>query len=96
MAAQKPRQLKNKIPPNLSSALGLADFKFYIDGDLVDSETNNQLGDYITSIDHVYIGRMMYEGGLKGSFNGSIDEVRIYNRALTEDEIEEVCDCGVE
>jgi hypothetical protein len=69
---------------------------FYIDGDEVGSTSNNQAGDYTTSIDHVYIGKMMYEGGLKGSFNGAIDEVRIYNRALTEDEIEEVCDCGVE
>jgi hypothetical protein len=63
------------------------DLKFYIDGDLVDSETNNQSGDYTTSIDHVYIGRMMYEGGLKGSMNGAIDEVIIYNRALSAEEI---------
>jgi len=67
-----------------------ANFRFYIDGDLVDSETNNQSGDYTTSIDHVYIGRLMYGGGLRGSFNGAIDEVIIYDRALSATEVEEL------
>jgi hypothetical protein len=66
------------------------DFVLYVDGVEVDSALVNQSGNYWTSIDHVHIGRLMYEGGLKGSFNGAIDEVIIYNRALSAAEIEEL------
>jgi hypothetical protein len=66
------------------------DFVFYVDGAEVDRALVNQSGNYWTSIDHVYIGRLMYESGLKGSFNGAIDEVIIYDRALSAAEIEEL------
>ena len=64
------------------------DFIFYIDGVEVSRTSNNQSGVYTTSIDHVYIGRYMYSGLLKGSFNGAMDDVRIYDRALSAEEIQ--------
>lgn len=67
--------------------VNLTDFIFYIDGTEVSRTTNEQLGDYITSIDHVSIGRNRYEGANAGFFNGAIDDVRIYDRALSESEI---------
>ena len=63
------------------------DFIFYIDGVEVDKTTNNQTGNYITSIDYVYFGRHRYNGKDHGYFNGAIDDVRAYDRALTEEEI---------
>ena len=66
------------------------DFIFYIDGIEVDRAANNQVGNYVTSIDNIYIGRIHSNGEDKGFFNGSIDDVRIYDRALSAQEIEEL------
>jgi len=63
------------------------EFIFYIDGSEVKSTSNNQLGDYVTSIDYVDIGRYRWHEENRGFFNGKIDEVRIYDRALTAEEI---------
>jgi len=72
-----------------------ANFIFYIDGVEVDSTSNNQSGDYTTSIDHVYIGRNAYSGHpLAESFNGLIDEVMIFNAALSSDEIKDLHERG--
>jgi len=64
-----------------------SDFIFYIDGNEVARTTNQQLGDYTTSIDNISIGRNRYESSDAGVFNGTIDDVRIYDRALSESEI---------
>lgn len=66
------------------------DFIFYIDGEEVDRTSNNQSGDYTTSIDYVHIGHTKYEGVDSGFFNGSIDDVRIYNRSLSDQEVLEL------
>jgi len=61
---------------------------FYIDGIEMDRAANNQSGNYITSIDEVDIGRHWYRGIVyAGFFNGLIDDVRIYNTALSQEEI---------
>ena len=65
-------------------------FIFYIDGIEVNSTTNNQLGNYIVSIDYVDLGRHRYDGITRGYFDGLIDDVRIYDRALTAEEIEQL------
>jgi len=63
------------------------EFIFYIDGIDVNSTSNDQLGDYITSIDYVDIGRYRWGGENRGFFNGQIDDVRIYDQALSGEEI---------
>ncbi|MHC4587306.1 MAG: LamG domain-containing protein, partial [Planctomycetota bacterium] len=61
---------------------------YYVDAVEVDSAANNQVGDYVTSIDFVDIGRHRYSQVDRGFFNGLIDDVRIYNRALSAEEIQ--------
>jgi hypothetical protein len=73
------------------------DFVFYIDGVEVDRTSNNQQGDYVTSIDHVYIGKGEYtgnQGTLRSYFNGLIDEVMVWERALSAEEVEQVYQGG--
>ncbi len=70
-----------------SMTVDSTDFTFYIDGVEVDRTSNDQAGDYVTSIDYVSIGRHSYRGANRGLFNGVIDEVAIYNRALSAEEI---------
>ena len=60
---------------------------FYIDGQLNGSQANGQSGDYDIGIDYNAIGKYGYGGGDYGFFNGTIDEVRIYNRSLSAQEI---------
>jgi hypothetical protein len=52
----------------------------------VGSDTNNQTGTY-TDINYVDIGRVRYSGINVGFFNGIIDEVAIFSRALTAEDI---------
>jgi len=66
------------------------DFIFYIDGSEVDREANYQLGDYVTSIDHVYLGKHAYSGGAQGFLNGLVDDARIYNSALSAADIQDL------
>ena len=62
--------------------------KLYIDGITVSSAVNDQTGDLSTSIDHVTIGTHRFSGGgLRGAFNGAIDDVRIFDCALSPTEI---------
>ena len=58
--------------------------KLYVNGilDLQDTYTDNM----VTSVKPVIIGS---SNGTADFFNGSIDEVKIYNRALTADEVQE-------
>lgn len=59
----------------------------YVDNVQTDTDTNNQLGNYTTSIDHIDIAREAYTGATRGLFNGPIFDVRSYNRALSVAEI---------
>jgi len=72
-----------------------ADFIFYIDGVEVNRTTNNQSGNYITSIDYVDIGRGKSVEGDLAFFNGAIDETRIYDRALSAEEVSQLCEEGL-
>jgi hypothetical protein len=61
---------------------------FYIDGQLVGTSAYNQTGDFVTSVDHVSIGRHTHTSGqVYGTFDGDIDEFRIYNKCLTSNEV---------
>lgn len=62
----------------------------YIDGVFVNSTVNTQSGNYITSIDYIQLGRHRYGGVDYGYFNGSIDEVMIFNTALNSTQISDI------
>ena len=62
------------------------DIKLYINGTLAYVYSSRVLGSINSSISNVYIGQ--YDNSLyRYRFPGSIDEVMIYNRSLTDDEI---------
>jgi hypothetical protein len=62
--------------------------KIYLDGLLIADTLFTQTGDFTTSIDHVDIGIHTFSGNqLKGALNGRMDDFRIYDRALTHQEI---------
>ncbi|MFA7171214.1 MAG: DUF2341 domain-containing protein [Candidatus Paceibacterota bacterium] len=60
--------------------------RFYVDGIKTPNEFS-QTGTLNINTNDVYIGN---RGTLDRGFQGSIDDVRIYNRALSEDEIEQL------
>ncbi len=62
-------------------------FIFYIDGVVVGSESNLQTGNFTTSIDYINIGRERWSGYDRRFFNGLIDDVRIYDSALSAEQI---------
>ena len=61
--------------------------QIYIDGELRAVEINQESGGYTENIDHVTLGAHKYYGIVKSSIDGMMDEVRIWNRALTANEI---------
>lgn len=64
---------------------------FYIDGQLVGSSVYNQTGDFITSVDHVSLGRHTHTSDqVYGTFEGDMDEFRIYNKCLTANEVRDI------
>lgn len=62
-------------------------FIFYIDGQEVDRSNNYQNGDYSSISQGVFIGKSYYSGTDRRFFNGLIDDVRIYDSALSAEEI---------
>lgn len=62
--------------------------EIFIDANLYCTGTFTDDGDFTSSIDHVNIGSHHYKGAIKGAFNGAIDDIHIYNRALNNCEIE--------
>jgi len=62
--------------------------RIYVDGQLYCWGTFPSDGDFVTDIDHVNLGSHHYQGWQMGAFNGVMDEVYIYNRALNLCEIE--------
>ena len=59
--------------------------KLYVNGNLENS--NNLAGQICNSINDVNIGADINNGSLWRFFNGQLDDIAIYNRALTEQEI---------
>jgi hypothetical protein len=64
--------------------------RLYVDGALVASETFTAPANTNYAL---YIGR--YYGGTGSGWNGSMDEVRLYNRALTSAEVAGLSSLGV-
>jgi len=64
--------------------------RLYVDGQDATESSSSGTGAMVSSFD-LYIGRYYYvPDGRWYSWDGSIDEVRIYNRALSADEIREI------
>lgn len=62
--------------------------RVYINANQISKTYFSQAGNFNTSIDHVDIGSHRHTGNsLRGALYGDIDDVRIYNRALSEREI---------
>lgn len=62
--------------------------KLYIDGQLVATTEIQQTGSYSTNISTMEIGRHRVNGENSGFYNGSIDDVAVWDRALSAMEIE--------
>ncbi|MHA1895109.1 MAG: LamG-like jellyroll fold domain-containing protein [Candidatus Helarchaeota archaeon] len=62
---------------------GTQKFKVYMDGSQVGSTQNSGTG---KSFEDIWIGKF----GSETSFNGSLDDIRVYNRSLSEDELERI------
>ena len=60
--------------------------KLYINGILVNS--NNVKGEICSSINDLIFGADIENGNIYRNFNGQLDDIAIYNRALTEAEIQ--------
>lgn len=61
----------------------IPELRFYLNGDLVNSEIINNT-EFSSSNANVYIGT--YDGGSE-FWNGEIDDIRVYNRVLSENEV---------
>lgn len=64
------------------------EMRLYVDGIEVASAPYIQDGNINTNIDYVFIGKNRYLGTDAGLFNGVIDEVKIFDCALTDEEIQ--------
>ena len=63
-----------------------AGHKIYLDGELKNSDTNTNNDNYnITRM--ISLGARAWTSPQVAFFNGVLDEVRVYNRALTQDEV---------
>ncbi len=63
---------------------------FYVNGKQTAKKSYNEIRKSANSIDNVLIGARYYKGSSNCEYHGLIDELRIYNRAITESEIQEV------
>ncbi|MEZ4771995.1 MAG: LamG-like jellyroll fold domain-containing protein [Bacteroidia bacterium] len=61
--------------------------KLYLNGLFVAGKLFSQGGGDVTDIDYVDIGRAYYSGSLYGAFYGAMDDVKIYDCALTNREV---------
>jgi len=59
----------------------------YIDGQLEGTDSNSSFFSNISNADAVDIGRTMRSSGASYEFDGLLDDVRVYNRALTTTDI---------
>jgi len=60
--------------------------KIYLDGELKNSDTNVNNDNYATTR-MISLGARAWTNPQVAFFNGALDEVRVYNRALSDDEI---------
>lgn len=73
-----------------SAVKTLDSLKLFIDGVMVDGIAHSYgSDDFWTGLDYTYIGRHRFSGGNFGQFEGEIDDLRIYDCALSDAEIEE-------
>ena len=70
------------------------DIKIYVDGELEGSVTLGKVVAYTGSAPLVIGNILNSNHGERGVFNGLIDEVRIFNRALSAAEIKAIFDAG--
>ena len=66
--------------------------KFYIDGTLITQTSVSGL--FVGNTDDLYLGRLFYPSDpslFPYWFNGVMDEVRIYNRAINDQEVKALC-----
>lgn len=68
---------------------GITNFLVYVDGHLDHMTPYNATLNYCDQ-PHWRIGATKYQASIGGFFNGSIDDIRIYNRALTPDEVSQL------
>ncbi|MCF7912424.1 MAG: T9SS type A sorting domain-containing protein [Candidatus Cloacimonetes bacterium] len=61
--------------------------QIYIDGELRVAEINLESGGYTNNVAHVTVGAHKFSGSVKSSLDGMMDEVRIWNRALSDNEL---------
>ena len=77
-------------------SLSTTECVLYVDGVAADTvaitEENAQDGDYVTNIDYVDIARYRYSGTDSAFFNGKIDGIRVYNRALSSQETSDIAE----
>ncbi|MCF7827014.1 MAG: T9SS type A sorting domain-containing protein [Candidatus Marinimicrobia bacterium] len=74
---------------HLAGVFDGVDIKLYRDGNLVATTPYTQQGSFTTNIATTEIGRHQHDYQAFGYFFGSIDEVRIWDYALSSDEINE-------
>lgn len=76
---------------NWYHAVVTSESKLYINGELVDSDVAGWTDSFI-DFDHLNFARLKYNSALYDAqlFNGSLDEVRIYNRALSAKEVRDL------
>jgi len=83
----------SSIQPNqwyhIIGIINETDISLYINGDLVNSKAI--ANDIVNTEAPIVIGKASYYSYPTRFFNGIIDELRLYNRALTEEEIKLLC-----
>ncbi|MED4203700.1 exo-alpha-sialidase [Neobacillus mesonae] len=61
--------------------------KFYVDGYLMATHTSKAFFSHVTKMDSMYIGRNVDDRGGEWYYDGDIENVKIYDRALTVEEV---------
>ena len=67
----------------------------FIDGERIHRHSIAEFNDFMPFMEPVYLGAGNNRGEAERFFNGIIDEVRIYNRPLTEDEVTQNFEIGL-
>lgn len=63
--------------------------KIFINGNLVAATLNSQSGSYAANLTTIEIGRHFQDNTTYGYFNGAIDELRVWDYGLSEEEIQD-------
>ena len=67
----------------------------FIDGERIHRHSTTEFDDFMPFTEPVYLGAGNNRGEAEAFYNGIIDEVRIYNRPLTEDEVSQNFEIGL-